>query len=103
MEVKFDIAIFLCLLSIFILAGVQIVDICIATRSHNGGLIDLLDLRKLLCQKRKATLESLSEDDCLRAISKLKVRLLSFSDPSMFYILKLWNWMYIVSTSLHFS
>jgi len=53
--------------------GVQIVDICIATRSHNGGLIDLLDLRKLLCQKRKATLESLSEDDCLRAISKLKV------------------------------
>jgi ESCRT-II complex subunit VPS22 len=49
--------------------GVQIVDICIATRSHNGGLIDLLDLRKLLCQKRKATLESLSEDDCLRAIS----------------------------------
>ncbi|XP_066380399.1 vacuolar protein sorting-associated protein 22 homolog 1-like [Miscanthus floridulus] len=53
--------------------GVQIVDICIATRSHNGGLIDLLDLRKLLGQKRKATLESLSEDDCLRAISKLKV------------------------------
>ncbi|WVZ65639.1 hypothetical protein U9M48_014967 [Paspalum notatum var. saurae] len=53
--------------------GVQIVDICIATRSHNGGLIDLLDLRKLLCQKRKATLESLSEDDCLRAISKLKI------------------------------
>ncbi|XP_066385477.1 vacuolar protein sorting-associated protein 22 homolog 1-like [Miscanthus floridulus] len=47
--------------------------ICIATRSHNGGLIDLLDLRKLLGQKRKATLESLSEDDCLRAISKLKV------------------------------
>ncbi|CAD6218449.1 unnamed protein product [Miscanthus lutarioriparius] len=41
--------------------------------SHNGGLIDLLDLRKLLGQKRKTTLESLSEDDCLRAISKLKV------------------------------
>jgi ESCRT-II complex subunit VPS22 len=58
-----------------LVAGVQIVDICIATRSHNGGLIDLLDLRKLLGQKRKATLESLSEDDCLRAISKLKVRL----------------------------
>jgi len=64
-----------CLPLMPIVAGVQIVDICIATRSHNGGLIDLLDLRKLLGQKRKATLESLSEDDCLRAISKLKVRL----------------------------
>ncbi|KAF0924378.1 hypothetical protein E2562_010054 [Oryza meyeriana var. granulata] len=53
--------------------GVQIVDICIATRSTNGGLIDLLDLRKLLCQKRKADLGSLTADDCLRAISKLKV------------------------------
>ncbi|XP_052135537.1 vacuolar protein sorting-associated protein 22 homolog 1-like isoform X1 [Oryza glaberrima] len=53
--------------------GVQIVDICIATRATNGGLIDLLDLRKLLCQKRKADLGSLTSDDCLRAISKLKV------------------------------
>uniref|UniRef100_A0A0E0J5A5 Protein kinase domain-containing protein n=1 Tax=Oryza nivara TaxID=4536 RepID=A0A0E0J5A5_ORYNI len=52
--------------------GVQIVDICIATRATNGGLIDLLDLRKLLCQKRKADLGSLTSDDCLRAISKLK-------------------------------
>uniref|UniRef100_A0A0E0IMQ0 KIB1-4 beta-propeller domain-containing protein n=2 Tax=Oryza TaxID=4527 RepID=A0A0E0IMQ0_ORYNI len=48
--------------------GVQIVDICIATRATNGGLIDLLDLRKLLCQKRKADLGSLTSDDCLRAI-----------------------------------
>ncbi|KAF2917174.1 vacuolar protein sorting-associated protein 22 homolog 1 isoform X1 [Oryza sativa Japonica Group] len=53
--------------------GVQIVDICIATRATNGGLIDLLDLRKLLCQKRKADLGSLTSDDCLRAISKLKI------------------------------
>ncbi|KAG8057498.1 hypothetical protein GUJ93_ZPchr0002g26551 [Zizania palustris] len=53
--------------------GVQIVDICIATRTHNGGLIDLLDLCKQLCQKRKADLGSLTADDCLRAISKLKV------------------------------
>ncbi|VAI37507.1 unnamed protein product [Triticum turgidum subsp. durum] len=53
--------------------GVQIVDVCIATISHNGGLIDLIELRKLLCQKRKTDLGSLSSDDCLRAISKLKV------------------------------
>lgn len=68
----------LSLASISIMAGVQIVDICIATRSHNGGLIDLLELRKLLCQKRKTDLGSLSSDDCLRAISKLKVTILSF-------------------------
>ncbi|KAK1581113.1 hypothetical protein Q3G72_003248 [Acer saccharum] len=36
--------------------GVQIVDICLATRAHNGGLINLQELY-----------------DCLRAISKLKV------------------------------
>ncbi|KAL5973915.1 hypothetical protein ACLOJK_030574 [Asimina triloba] len=52
--------------------GVQIVDICLATRLHNGGLIDLLELRNLLCQRRKAARDSVSEDDCLRAISKLK-------------------------------
>lgn len=53
--------------------GVQIVDICLATRSHNGGLISLQELCSLLCLRRKTARESVSEDDCLRAISKLKV------------------------------
>ncbi|KAJ6792955.1 vacuolar protein sorting-associated protein 22-like protein 1 [Iris pallida] len=53
--------------------GVQIVDICLATRLHNGGLINLQELCTLLCQRRKTARESVSEDDCLRAISKLKV------------------------------
>ncbi|KAF9613707.1 hypothetical protein IFM89_010149 [Coptis chinensis] len=53
--------------------GVQIVDICLATRSHNGGLINLQELCSLLCQRRKTAREAVSEDDCLRAISKLKV------------------------------
>ncbi|TXG67845.1 hypothetical protein EZV62_009120 [Acer yangbiense] len=53
--------------------GVQIVDICLATRAHNGGLINLQELCKLLCQRRKNDRELVSEDDCLRAISKLKV------------------------------
>ncbi|KAF6170366.1 hypothetical protein GIB67_012376 [Kingdonia uniflora] len=53
--------------------GVQIVDICLATRPHNGGLINLQELCTLLCQRRKSARESVSEDDCLRAISKLKV------------------------------
>ncbi|RZC61845.1 hypothetical protein C5167_023582 [Papaver somniferum] len=53
--------------------GVQIVDICLATRSLNGGLINLQELCTLLCQRRKAARDFVSEDDCLRAISKLKV------------------------------
>ncbi|KAL7591289.1 vacuolar protein sorting-associated protein 22 homolog 1 [Lactuca sativa] len=53
--------------------GVQIVDICLATRPHNGGLINLEELCKILSQRRKGAREAVSEDDCLRAISKLKV------------------------------
>ncbi|XP_042037373.1 vacuolar protein sorting-associated protein 22 homolog 1 [Salvia splendens] len=53
--------------------GVQIVDICLATRPHNGGLISLEELCKMLGQRRKGTREAISQDDCLRAISKLKV------------------------------
>ncbi|OIS99103.1 PREDICTED: vacuolar protein sorting-associated protein 22 homolog 1 [Nicotiana attenuata] len=53
--------------------GVQIIEVCLATRPHNGGLISLDDLCKLLGQRRKAVRETISEDDCLRAISKLKV------------------------------
>ncbi|XP_022717922.1 vacuolar protein sorting-associated protein 22 homolog 1-like [Durio zibethinus] len=52
--------------------GVQIVEICLANRPLNGGLIDLLELCKLLRQKRKHDREAISEDDCLRAISKLQ-------------------------------
>ncbi|KAH7544359.1 hypothetical protein JRO89_XS15G0154400 [Xanthoceras sorbifolium] len=52
---------------------VQIVEICLATRPHNGGLINLQELCKLLRQRRKSDREAVSEDDCLRAISKLKV------------------------------
>ncbi|KAL3639952.1 hypothetical protein CASFOL_014920 [Castilleja foliolosa] len=53
--------------------GVQIVDICLATRPHNGGLISLEELCKLVGQRRKGAREAISQDDCLRAISKLKV------------------------------
>lgn len=55
------------------LAGVQIVDCCLVTRAYNGGLIDLNELRYLLSKRRRASREPISEDDCLRAISKLKV------------------------------
>ncbi|KAK1291789.1 hypothetical protein QJS10_CPB17g00118 [Acorus calamus] len=53
--------------------GVQIVDICLATRSHNGGLINLQELCSLLCQRHKVARDAVSEDDCLRAINKLKI------------------------------
>lgn len=53
--------------------GVQIVDICLATRPHNGGLINLQELCSLLRQRRKSDRGVVTEDDCLRAISKLKV------------------------------
>ncbi|XP_060972241.1 vacuolar protein sorting-associated protein 22 homolog 1 isoform X2 [Cannabis sativa] len=54
--------------------GVQIVDICLATRPHNGGLINLQELCNLLRRRRKTDREAVSEDDCLRAISKLKAQ-----------------------------
>ncbi|CAI8596570.1 unnamed protein product [Vicia faba] len=53
--------------------GVQIVDICLATRPLNGGLINLQELSNLLRQRRKSDRGVVSVDDCLRAISKLKV------------------------------
>ncbi|KAI3718061.1 hypothetical protein L6452_18907 [Arctium lappa] len=40
---------------------------------HNGGLINLEELCKLLSQRRKGAREVVCEDDCLCAISKLKV------------------------------
>ncbi|KVG98064.1 EAP30-like protein, partial [Cynara cardunculus var. scolymus] len=53
----------MCLFLLLLLGGVQIVDVCLATRPHNRGVINLDELCKLLS----------SEDDCLRAIGKLKV------------------------------
>ncbi|KAG7633101.1 Winged helix DNA-binding domain superfamily [Arabidopsis suecica] len=43
------------------------------TRSHNGGLISLQELCNHLRQRRKKDRQAVTEDDCLRAISKLKV------------------------------
>eukprot|EP00271_Cylindrocystis_brebissonii_P008267 TRINITY_DN22316_c1_g1_i1.p2 TRINITY_DN22316_c1_g1~~TRINITY_DN22316_c1_g1_i1.p2 ORF type:complete len:253 (+),score=61.15 TRINITY_DN22316_c1_g1_i1:477-1235(+) len=53
--------------------GVQIVELCLVTRPYNGGLMDLAELREQLAQKRRtARADPITEDDCLRAISKLK-------------------------------
>ncbi|CAN6915160.1 unnamed protein product [Brassica oleracea var. botrytis] len=53
--------------------GVQIIEVCMLTRSLNGGLISLQELCNHLRQRRKKDREAVTEDDCLRAISKLKV------------------------------
>ncbi|CDY29270.1 BnaC01g19220D [Brassica napus] len=53
--------------------GVQIIEVCMLTRSLNGGLISLQELCNHLRQRRKKDSEAVNEDDCLRAISKLKV------------------------------
>lgn len=53
--------------------GVQIVDICLGSRPDNGGLIDLEELRYQLSVKRPNSREPITTDDCVRAISKLKV------------------------------
>ncbi|XP_078434120.1 EAP30/Vps36 family protein [Wolffia australiana] len=53
--------------------GIQIVEICLKTRQHDRGLIDLQELHRLLCRRRTASAEQVSEDDCIRAIKKLKI------------------------------
>ncbi|CAG7884482.1 vacuolar protein sorting-associated protein 22 homolog 1 [Brassica rapa] len=53
--------------------GVQIIEVCMQTRSLNGGLISLQELCSHLRQRRKKDREAVTEDDCLRAISKIKV------------------------------
>ncbi|CAN6922759.1 unnamed protein product, partial [Brassica oleracea] len=57
------------------LTCVQIIEVCMLTRSLNGGLISLQELCNHLRQRRKKDREAVTEDDCLRAISKLKKKL----------------------------
>ncbi|KAJ3017111.1 ESCRT-II subunit protein snf8 [Thoreauomyces humboldtii] len=52
--------------------GVQISEICIATRERNGGLIDVTDLKRLLERMRGKDAQEISEDDIARSIKTLK-------------------------------
>jgi len=52
--------------------GVQIVEVCLATRPLNGGLIDLVDLRDRVVARRSKNLPDVSSEDILRAIAKLE-------------------------------
>lgn len=53
--------------------GVQIVEVCMATSKRNGGLIGLDELRRRVEASRGRTSQSISADDLLRAIKKLKI------------------------------
>ena len=54
--------------------GVQIVDLCLATRSQNGGLIGVEELRAILQARRAGSSgeAEISEDDVVRSVEKLK-------------------------------
>ena len=53
--------------------GVQVVDVCMRTRSSNGGLIGLQDLTKRVIALRGAN-SGVETDDILRAVRSLQVK-----------------------------
>jgi hypothetical protein len=54
--------------------GVQLVEACLASRPLNGGLMELGQLRAAVERRRGSRSDPVSEDDIVRAIRKLKVR-----------------------------
>ncbi|KAJ3049438.1 ESCRT-II subunit protein snf8 [Rhizophlyctis rosea] len=52
--------------------GVQIAEICLATRERNGGLIEITELKTHLERMRGRNAQEISEDDILRSIKNLK-------------------------------
>lgn len=53
--------------------GVQIIEVCMATSHRNGGLLTLEELKERLTASRGRTGPSISVNDLLTAIKKLKV------------------------------
>jgi ESCRT-II complex subunit VPS22 len=52
--------------------GVQIVDVCVSTRSRNGGLLPISELTRLLRVLRGVEPAQLAEEDVITAIGALK-------------------------------
>jgi ESCRT-II complex subunit VPS22 len=52
--------------------GVQIVDVCLATRAQNGGIMGVGELAATLARKRPPTAQAVAADDILRAVEKLR-------------------------------
>lgn len=53
--------------------GVQVVEACLATRSINGGMMELPALLRYVNRRRGSQADPISEDDVARAIKKLQV------------------------------
>uniref|UniRef100_UPI00359015B5 vacuolar-sorting protein SNF8 isoform X2 n=1 Tax=Myxine glutinosa TaxID=7769 RepID=UPI00359015B5 len=53
--------------------GVQIVEVCLALRHRDGGLMMLEELHKRVLKSRGKLAQDVSQDDLIRAIKKLKV------------------------------
>ncbi|KAM7029758.1 vacuolar-sorting protein SNF8 isoform 2-T2 [Acridotheres tristis] len=53
--------------------GVQIIEVCLALKHRNGGLITLEELQQQVLKGRGKFAQDVSQDDLLRAIKKLKV------------------------------
>lgn len=58
--------------------GVQILEACLGSRSLNGGIMELGQLRAAVTRRRGSLADPISDDDILRAIKKLKVSLNTF-------------------------
>ncbi|MEE6522260.1 hypothetical protein FKM82_020705, partial [Ascaphus truei] len=53
--------------------GVQIIEVCLALKHRNGGLITLTELHQQVLKGRGKLAQDVSQDDVIRAIKKLKV------------------------------
>lgn len=53
--------------------GVQIIEVCLATRNINGGILALKELLSTLRARRSATREDITESDIERAVKKLEI------------------------------
>ena len=53
--------------------GVQITEVCLATKPKNGGLISLEELHKLVLKGRARARQDVSQDDLCHAIKKLSI------------------------------
>jgi ESCRT-II complex subunit VPS22 len=53
--------------------GVQVVEQCMATRSVNGGLMEVGELTQRVMKRRGGQAEPVTADDVVRAIKKLQV------------------------------
>lgn len=53
--------------------GVQVIQVCVETRSSNGGMISLKEVLAFVRAKKRANAESISAEDVKRAVEKIAI------------------------------